>query len=134
MDNKKEKIRSSLKEDSDSVSEKQLEPAEGLLSYDDEGRGSPEVDAEEIIGNESVYLSLAGAWFASEADDREDPTMSRDEVTQVTGYGKKSVSAAILNLKDEGLVRSPSNGDYKVDYSNVSKGLKEIEQKVSADE
>jgi biotin operon repressor len=60
--------------------------------------------------------------------------MSRDEVTQVTGYGKKSVSAAISNLKDDGLVRSPSNGDYEVDYSNLSKGLKEIEDKVSSNE
>jgi len=134
MNNKQEKIQNTLKKDTDSVFENQLERAEGLLSYDEEGRGIPEVDEEQITRGDSVYLTLAGAWFASEAEDREDSTMDAGEVAQVTGYGKASVSDAVSKLKDKGLVRSPDRGEYSVDYSNLSSGLKEIEAKVSSNE
>jgi DNA-binding transcriptional ArsR family regulator len=134
MDNKQEKIRGSLKKDSDTVFENQLERAEGLLSYDDAGRGRPEVEEEKLNRGNSVYLTLAGSWFASEAEDREKPTMDAGEVAQVTGYGKASVRDAVSKLKASGLVKSPKQGKYKVDYSNLSKGLKEIEDKVSSNE
>ena len=134
MDNKQEKIRSSLKKDSDTVFENQLERAEGLLSYDDEGRGRSEVDSDKISRDEEVYLATAGCWFASEGGDREKPTVGSEELAQATEYGRKSVSAAISNLKEDDLVESPSRGKYKVDYSNLSKGLKQIEKKVNNDE
>ncbi len=97
MDNKQEKIRSSLKKDSDTVFENQLERAEGLLSYDDEGRGRSEVESDIISRDEEVYLATAGCWFASEGGDREKPTVGSEELAQVTEYGRKSVSADSLS-------------------------------------
>lgn len=134
MNDQEQKIKEKLMKDSDRVFQNQLDRAEGLLSFDEEGRGRPEVQQSKITNRESVYLSIAGSWFAYKAGVRDEPTVSRSEISQSIGMSKKAVGARVSELKKNNLVESVNQGEYKITYAKLDQGLAAIESKVSESE
>lgn len=124
----KKEILEKLLIDKDEKLEAIVEQIRKVLRIDKEsGRIMITASRSSLAERQRIALYLAGKYFANELGLNKDSTVSLKELSEELTLDPKTTSARLSELKREGIVKSPSRGNFEILYFGISIILDEID-------
>lgn len=130
MSELKERIRSELIVEEESVFSHVIPEVKRVLGLDSEGDVVLKVDSSLLTQREVLSLLLIGRWFAHHVELKERGSMSLDEFEQYSVGSSKTVRARLAELVKKGVISKPARGEYQIRYTSVPMIVEQISEKV----
>lgn len=132
MNDEKEDILKELLIDEEAILKDLVNKAKKIFKIDKKsGRTVFLIPKTRLTDRELIILTLIGRYFANKLHLFDSSSMTRDEVAQELNIAKPSVSARISDLKRERIIELLARGKYRINYTEISRLLDEISEKVS---
>lgn len=132
MSDEKEEILKELLIDEEAILKDLVNKAKNIFKIDKKsGRTILLIPKTRLTDRELIVLALMGRYFANKLNLFDSNSMTIENVAQELNMAKQSVSARMSDLKRERIVEMLARGEYKINYTEISRLLDEISEKVS---
>lgn len=132
MSNEKEEILKELLIDEEAILKVLVNKAKEIFKIDKKsGRTVLLIPKTRLTDRELIMLALIGRYFANKLNLFDSSSMTTEDIAQELNRAKPSVSARMVELKRERIVEMLARGEYKINYTEISRLLDEISDKVS---
>lgn len=130
MSEEKEEILKELLIDEESILKELVNKAKKIFKIDKKsGRTVLLVPKTRLSDRELIILTLTGRYFANKLNLFDSDSMTIGEIAQELNMAKESVSARTSELKRERAVEMVARGEYRINYTEISRLLDEISEK-----
>ena len=132
MSSEKEDILKELLIDEEAILKVLVNKAKEVFKIDKKsGRTVLLIPKTRLTDRELIMLTLLGRYFANKLNLFDSSSMTIEDIAQELNRAKSSVSARMAELKRERIVEMLARGEYKINYTEISRLLDEISEKVS---
>lgn len=123
----KEEMRKEMVKEPEDKLEEMFPRVKEILWLDDEGNVYSEIDETNLDGGSRIGLLLIGRMYAEFFDINDSAVVSNSEIADQLGIASDVVSARISELKSDGFVSSPAQGEYEFQEQSIGRFLDELE-------
>lgn len=128
----KEEILKELLIDEESVLKELVNKAKKIFKIDKKsGRTVLLIPKTRLTDRELIILALIGRYFANKLNFFDSSSITIGGVAQELNMATPSVSARMSDLKRERVIEMLARGEYRINYTEISRLLDEISEKVS---
>ena len=128
----KEEILKELLIDEEAILKDLVNKAKKIFKIDKKsGRTVLLIPKTPLSDRELIILTLIGRYFANKLNLFDSSSMAIEELAQELNMAKPSVSARMSDLRRERIVEMLARGEYRINYTEISRLLDEISEKVS---
>ena len=132
VSDEKEEILKELLIDEEAILKDLVNKAKEIFKIDRKsGRTVLLIPKTRLTDRELIMLTLIGRYFANKVNLFDSSSMTVEDVAQELNVAKPSVSARMSDLKRERIVEMLARGEYRINYTEISRLLDEISEKVS---
>lgn len=132
MTEEKEEILKELLMDEESILKELVDKAKKIFKIDKKsGRTILLIPRTRLSDRELIILTLTGRYFANRLNFFDSNSMTRGDIAQELNMTRESVSARISELRRERVVEMVTRGEYRVNYTEISRLLDELSEKAS---
>lgn len=132
MSEEKEEILKELLIDEESILKELVTKAKKIFKIDKKsGRTVLLIPKTRLTDRESIILTLIGRYFGNKLNLFDSNSMTIVDLAQELNMTKPSVSARTAELKRERVVEMLARGEYRINYTEISRLLDEISEKAS---